>query len=96
VELDGLIADAEACRDRLVRQPFGEELQHFSFARRQRFAGDRRRIDARWCQQERVGGDAGGPGFGDRGELASHLGRRVQLRTKSAALRRRANDEHAH
>ena len=33
VELDRLIADAEPRRDRLVRQPFGEQLEHLDLAR---------------------------------------------------------------
>ncbi len=34
VELDGMLADAQLAGDGLVGQPFGQQLQHFKFARR--------------------------------------------------------------
>lgn len=97
MELDRLVRDAEPRRDSLVRQAFRDKLEHFDFARRQRFHrecifeiwGGRRRGD-----DECVCVDVGASRLGKRAELAHHVWRRrLDLFPQLLTLSRRAYDD---
>ena len=82
--------------DRLVRQPFGEQLQHLDLARRQRLlepavvvlvdGGDGACGGLR--HDNRVDADVGRARGRERRELARDLDRAVQLRSQPRAIRR--------
>jgi hypothetical protein len=56
VELGGVLADAEAARNALVRQALRHQLQHLQLAGRERLGGGRRRHQV-GNRRQRGGGD---------------------------------------
>ena len=100
MELDCLIADAEACRDALVRQALGQQLEHVVLARRQRLLSDFRPLDKRrggdavGCDEKPVGAQTGVASFDHRRRFAHDVEAEPGNGcTETGALRRTSNQD---